>query len=78
MFDGFGVLTGVFGEDFVELIFGFEDALGVDLDVRCLSLHATQDLVNHHFRIWEGEAFAFGATRKENRSHRCGHADADG
>lgn len=77
-FNGFCWLAGVFGEDLVELVLGFEDAFGVDLNVCCLSLHAAQDLVDHDLRVWKGEAFAFGAACEKNSSHGGCHADTDG
>jgi len=68
----------VFGENFVEILFGAENVLCADRNVGSLSLGAAHHLVDHHFGVWKGEALAFGAGGEEHGCCACRHADADG
>lgn len=75
--DFFEGLTCVLGQNFVQVAFGREDALGVNFDIRGLALESAKNLVDHDFRVWKDKALALGATGEQHGSHGGGHADAD-
>ena len=43
------VLARVLGDEFIQKIFGLDDVVGVDGDVRRLSFRAPKGLVDHNF-----------------------------
>ncbi len=45
------------------------------LDIRCLTLHTAERLMDHHSRMREGKTLALGTCHKKNRRHGCCHAD---
>src|SRR3954468_18509323 len=61
----FVVLTGVLGDDVVQALTDVDDLLGVDLDVRGLSLEARGDLVDEDLRVGQRHALAGGAAREQ-------------
>ncbi|VXA83560.1 conserved hypothetical protein [Aeromonas veronii] len=76
--DGSHVLTGVECQALVQGIFDLQDLLGVDLDIRCLTLEATQRLVDHHAGVRQAETLALGAASKQEGTHGAGLPHADG
>ena len=69
-------LTGVGGQDLVQLLAQAQDLAGMDLDVRGLTLGAAQRLVDHDARVGQAEALALGAGRQQEGPHAGGHAHA--
>ena len=76
--DAFDGLFGVVGEDFVEELSGCEDIFGLDFDIGDLSADLSVGLVDHHFGVFEGEAFAWGPAGDEDRAAAGGESDAVG
>ena len=64
----------MFGQQFVQGGFGFEQLAGMDFNVGCLSTQtaANQRLVNHDAAVRQGIAFAFGTGGQQEGAHaRC-------
>ena len=66
------------GQQSVELFLQVEDFLGVDFNIRRLSLETTQRLMNHDARVGQHEALALGAGGEQEGAHAGGLADAQG
>ena len=52
-------------DDGIEFLFEFQDLLSLNLDIRRLTLHATERLVDHHTTMRQSRAFAFRAGHKQ-------------
>ena len=57
-FDDDDILSGVFGEDPVEIFLYLKDLLGLDLNIGALTLAAAGGLVDHNFGIGERKTLA--------------------
>ena len=75
--DLFNGSAGVLRQNFIQAALHIRDALGVDLDIRDLTLRAAGRLMDHDLRVRQGEALALRAGRQQERAHGRGHADAD-
>jgi len=58
-------LTRMLGEDMVEAIPYAQDLPGMDVDIRCLTLEATEGLVDHDPRMRQAMPFTLGAARQQ-------------
>lgn len=76
--DRFDRLAGVLGQNAVDLVLGLENMFSANLNVDCLAFGAAHDLVDEDFRIWECQPLARRSGGQQQRSHRRGHANADG
>src|SRR6266576_4755618 len=63
-------LPRVVGNDSVEALADVDDLLGVDLDVRGLTLEARADLVDEDLGVGQRHALALRATGQQQRPHR--------
>ena len=77
-------LAGVLAEQPVHLGAGADEMVGMDLDVGSLSGQTAaltagdEGLVDHDLGVGQGKALALGAAGQQERTHRGGHAHADG
>ncbi len=62
----------------VQPLAGLQDLLGVDVDVRRLTLESAQRLVNQYARMRQAEALALGAPGEQQGAHAGRLADAHG
>lgn len=67
------ILRNVLGQQ----LLGVQNLLGLDLNVRRLSLRPTERLVNHDARIGQGLALARRPRPEQKGAHGGGHAKAD-
>ena len=65
------------GENFVQFALRAQDFAGRDLDVRRLSLRASQRLVDHHARMRQRRTLARRTGREQHCAHRGGQPRAD-
>ncbi len=63
------------GHQCIETLANEEDFLGMDFDIRCLTLETAQWLVNHHSRVWQAETLALGTCRQQESTHAARLAD---
>jgi hypothetical protein len=75
--DGFQWLPGICRQDIIELGFHCQDFAGVDLDVRCLALHATQWLMDHRACIGQHVALTLFTCGQQERTHGSSLPHAD-
>ena len=66
------------GQKLVQPFADDKDLLGVDVDIRRLTLGAAAGLVNHGARVGEAETLAFRAARQQKRPHAGRLADTGG
>ena len=71
-------LAGGIGKNLIEIAPRLLDLLRHNLDLGLLPLGAAARLVDHHHRVRQAEALALRTVREQHRSHRGGHAHADG
>ena len=65
------------GKYLIELILYLNNSVGVNFDVRRLSLHSAERLMYHNFAVGKRKAFAFRSRREQKRAHACRHTHAD-
>ena len=70
-------LSGMKCQQLVELLFHAQDFLGMDMNVRRLSLKPAQWLVNHDPGMGQGKAFSLFSPGQEEGGHGGCLADAD-
>src|SRR6185437_4449841 len=69
-------LAGMQRHQHVEPLAQAQYVLGMDFDVRSLTLETAERLMNHDVGIGQCEALALGTRRQQERGHRGSHADA--
>src|SRR5215467_11530151 len=69
LLDAFDGLAGMPGQDAVQQLARAQDLLGVDLDVRRLTLHATPRLMDEDVRVGESVPPSGGAAGEQDRPH---------
>ena len=65
-------------DDGIEFLLKLQDLLGLDLDIRCLTLYATQRLVDHHTTMGQSRTLALLTCHEQHSTHRGSHTCADG
>ena len=77
-FDLLERLARICGKDLVEALLGTQNMIGVNLDIRSLTLHTAERLVDHDLGIGQCDTLALCAGGKQERAHACSHTDTDG
>ena len=50
----------------------------MNLNIGCLTLRASERLMNHNFTVGQRQALTLGARSQQKRAHACRHTDTDG
>ena len=76
--DNVQALAGMLRHQLIEPLSNDQDFLGLDFNIRGLSLGATAGLVNHGASVGQTITFAFSATAKQKCTHGRGLSDTHG